>query len=60
MLFVFHPTVTGTWPIGVHVSDLAGEGLFQLVKQTPEVLALKLQAYLTSGITGESRNASLK
>lgn len=54
VMFAIHSSVTDTWPMCVNATPRAAAGLEQLFKVTPEVMALTLQAFVTSGIEGES------
>ncbi|KAI0753902.1 hypothetical protein BC629DRAFT_1598571 [Irpex lacteus] len=66
VMFAIHSSVTDTWPMCVNATPRAAAGLEQLFKVTPEVMALTLQAFVTSGIeaalkvTKDNVNAGLR
>ncbi|KAI0083016.1 hypothetical protein BDY19DRAFT_998943 [Irpex rosettiformis] len=52
LVLTLHSDVTDTWPMRVRASQRVDDAIFQLYKQTLDVFALKVQAYLTTGIAG--------
>lgn len=54
MTFVLHSTVTETWKARVATSDdKVDDAALQLFKDTPGMLALRMQAYLNTGLAGK-------
>ncbi len=53
MLLALHSDATDTWPTRVFVSDRMKVAVENLLKQTEDTLALKLQGFIISGVTGK-------
>ncbi|KAI0083351.1 hypothetical protein BDY19DRAFT_998643 [Irpex rosettiformis] len=51
-LLTLHSDVTDTWPLRVVASARARDAVLQLYKQTVEIFALRVQSYITTGLSG--------